>query len=60
MINADPQAGRASDTEDAAVETIVGQGATGAKLLAGLATGVVVGLWIAFYLLVFVPRSVSP
>jgi hypothetical protein len=60
MINAEPQAGQASDTEDAAVDTIIGNGVTGAKMLAGLATGIVVGLWIAFYLLVFLPRSVSP
>ena len=60
MINADLQAGQAVDTEEAAVAAIVGNGATGAKLLAGFATGVVIAIWIAFYVLVFVPRSVSP
>ena len=60
MINAEPAAGRNSDAENADVEAIVSGGANGAKMLAGVATAVVIGLWIAFYLLVFVPRSVSP
>jgi hypothetical protein len=57
MINADPQFGPNRQAEDEAVDSIVADGAGGAKMLAGLSTGVVIGLWIAFYFLVFVPRS---
>jgi len=60
MINAEPATSRTDDAENAAVETIVGAGANGAKMLAAVATAVVIGLWLAFYLFVFVPRSVSP
>jgi hypothetical protein len=35
-------------------------GSTGAVALAGLATLVVVAIWFAFYLLVFVPRAGAP
>jgi hypothetical protein len=35
-------------------------GATGAVVLAGLATAIVVAIWFAFYLLVFVPRAIAP
>ena len=60
MINAEPALGRTEDAENAAVETIVSSGANGAKMLAGVATAVVIGLWLAFYLCVFMPRSVAP
>jgi hypothetical protein len=33
---------------------------TGAIALAGLATFIVVAIWFAFYLLVFVPRAGAP
>jgi hypothetical protein len=39
------------------VDEIVGQGPSGAMALAGSAVAIVVALWIAFYLLVFLPRS---
>jgi hypothetical protein len=29
-------------------------------VLAGLATAIVVAIWLAFYLLVFVPRAIPP
>jgi hypothetical protein len=32
----------------------------GAAMLAGLATAIVVAIWFAFYLLVFVPRATGP
>jgi len=35
-------------------------GATGGVALAGLATAIVVAIWFAFYLLVFVPRAIAP
>jgi hypothetical protein len=37
-----------------------GSQTAGAVVLAGLATFVVVALWFAFYLLVFVPRAGAP
>jgi hypothetical protein len=60
LINAQPGIVRTSDTEDAAVDEIVNTGAHGAIILTGVATAVVIGLWVAFYLFVFVPRSVVP
>jgi hypothetical protein len=43
--------------DDARVDEIVRAGPQGAIAVAGIATAVVVGLWFAFYLLVFLPRS---
>ncbi len=60
MINAEPAAGRTGEAENTAVDAIVSTGAGGAKMLAAIATAVVIGLWVAFYFLVFVPRSVLP
>ena len=48
----------ASVSEDEAVETIVRAGPGGAIAVAGIATAIVIALWFAFYLLVFLPRSV--
>ena len=45
------------DTRD--VETM-GASVRGTVVLAGLATAIVVAIWFAFYLLVFVPRVVVP
>lgn len=64
MINSDPPAigpsGVRGDAVEAAVDGIVQSGARGAAVLAGIATAVVIGLWFAFYLLVFVPRGAGP
>lgn len=62
MINSDPATGHAEDSalQEEAVNTILRSGARGALVLAGLATTVVVGIWLAFYLLVFVPRAMAP
>ena len=64
MINSDTPAigsgGLQGDAVDAAVDGIVRSGARGAAVLAGIATTVVIGLWFAFYLLVFVPRGAGP
>jgi hypothetical protein len=61
MINSDPATGhgdaRAQQGED--VNAILRSGAKGAVVLAGLATAIVVALWLAFYLLVFLPRVVT-
>ena len=62
MINSDP-ATRDTDVgaqQDADVNAILRSGAKGAVVLAGLATAIVVTIWFAFYLLVFVPRAITP
>ena len=62
MINSDPATdeGDASTQQDADVNAILRSGAKGAVVLAGLATAIVVAIWLAFYLLVFVPRAIRP
>ena len=52
MINDEPTPAGSS-----AVETIMRSGAPGAVLVAGLAVAIVIGLWFAFYFLVFTPRG---
>src|SRR5471032_437130 len=47
-----------SEQEDAAVDEIVRDGPHGAIAVAGIATAIVIGLWFAFYFLVFLPRGV--
>ena len=61
MINSEPTRGEsdAGTQEDADVNAILRSGARGALLLAGLATAIVVVIWIAFYALVFVPRAMA-
>lgn len=60
MINSDPPAADSSTSDSERVETIVAAGPHGALMLAGLATVLVVGMWLLFYLLVFMPRGVTP
>jgi hypothetical protein len=61
MINSDSATGDDdSALQEEAVNTIMRYGARGAVVLPGLATAVVVGIWLAFYLLVFVPRAMAP
>jgi hypothetical protein len=62
MINSELATGDdgATGQQDAAVNEILRSGAKGAAVLAGLATLIVVTIWFAFYLLVFVPRAVGP
>jgi hypothetical protein len=56
MINSSsPQAAAGSEGES--VDAIVRSGPSGAVAVAGIATAVVIALWFAFYLLVFLPRS---
>ena len=63
MINSDPATGQgdasAQHDEDEDVNAILRSGAKGAVVLAGLATAIVVAIWFAFYLLVFLPRVVT-
>jgi hypothetical protein len=56
MINSEPK-NLDLATEDDAVRRIVSSGAGGAIALAGIATAIVVAIWFAFYLLVFLPRG---
>jgi hypothetical protein len=60
MINSDPPPNASGASEQEAVDAIVQAGPRGAMWLAGLATAVVVALWFAFYLFVFLPRVTSP
>jgi hypothetical protein len=60
MINSDPPPNMSAASEEEAVDAIVQAGPGGAIWLAGLATAVVVALWFAFYLLVFLPRVTPP
>lgn len=56
MINSDLP-GRNEETVDARVDKIVAAGPGGAVAVAGVATAIVVALWFAFYLFVFLPRG---
>ena len=58
MINSSSPPSSPSSSEDEVVETIVRAGPGGAMAVAGVATAIVVALWFAFYLFVFLPRSV--
>jgi len=55
MINTNPEHSLASEAES--IDTIVSAGPGGALAVAGIATAIVLAIWFAFYLLVFVPRS---
>jgi len=39
------------------VDNVIARGPRGALALAGIATFIVVAIWLAFYLLVFMPRG---
>ena len=47
-----------SEEHEADIEGIVQAGPAGAIVVAGTATAIVVALWFAFYLFVFLPRGV--
>ena len=57
MINSSAQESSASRSDDESVDAIVRTGPGGAIAVAGIATAIVIALWFAFYLLVFLPRS---
>jgi hypothetical protein len=59
MINSPPPVA-ATSSESEAVDAIVRSGPRGAIAVAGIATAIVVALWFAFYLLVFLPRGAGP
>jgi hypothetical protein len=60
MINSEPGGDTSAPPQDEALDGILRSGAHGAVLLAGLATAVVIGLWLAFYVCVFAPRGIAP
>jgi hypothetical protein len=55
MLNSEPAS--TGTSKDEAVAEIVAAGPIGAALVAGIATAAVLAMWLAFYFLVFVPRS---
>ena len=55
MLNSEPPT---SENQDDAVARVVTSGPICAAALAGLATAIMVAIWLGFYFLVFVPRSV--
>ena len=60
MLNSNPiPKDGASAQDEAAVNAILRSGATGAVVLAGIATAIVVAIWFAFYLAVFLPRAIA-
>ena len=59
MLNTNPETQR-PESDDAALDRIVQTGARGALTLVTIATAVVLGTWLAFYFLVFLPRGVVP
>jgi hypothetical protein len=46
-----------SADDDAKVDEILRRGPSGAFAVAGIATGIVVAIYFAFYLLVYLPRG---
>ncbi|SDN17162.1 hypothetical protein [Afipia sp. GAS231] len=58
MINSTPPQAATLGSEEERVDAIVRSGPGGAVAVAGIATAVVIALWFAFYLFVFLPRSV--
>jgi hypothetical protein len=59
MLNANPESER-PESDDDAVDRIVQSGGRGALALVAIATAIVMGTWLAFYLFVFMPRAVTP
>lgn len=57
MINSSPPQSATLGTDEERVDAIVRSGPGGALAVAGIATAVVIALWFAFYLFVFLPRS---
>ena len=59
MLNVNPDSDD-PESDEPAVERIVLTGGRGALALVAIATAVVIGLWLAFYLFVFIPRAGAP
>ena len=58
MNNSPVPTDAAAPPESERVEHIVSSGPHGAIAVAGVATAIVIGMWYAFYFLVFLPRGV--
>lgn len=56
MLNANPESDR-PESDDEAVERIVQTAARGALMLVAIATGIMLCVWLAFYVFVFLQRS---
>jgi Na+/alanine symporter len=50
----------ASEQDLAHLERIYRRASVGALTIAGIATAIVFGLWLAFYWVIFLPRGVFP
>jgi hypothetical protein len=60
MLNSEPITPTGSLPTEADLDAALRSGAIGAVVLAGLSTAVVVTIWFLFYLLVFLPRALTP
>jgi|HubBroStandDraft_5_1064220.scaffolds.fasta_scaffold1558463_2 hypothetical protein len=56
MLNSAPRPHQADPGHDE-LETVVRRGPGGAIAVAGIATAVVLAIWLGFYLFVFLPQS---
>jgi len=57
MLNSDPPVDDTVTSNEAAVNAILRSSPTGAIVLAGIGTAIIVAIWFAFYFLIFVPRT---
>jgi hypothetical protein len=60
VINSGPDTAEAAAAQEDAINRIVGSGAKGTIVVAGIATAIVIAIWFAFYLFVFIPRAIGP
>jgi hypothetical protein len=60
MLNSPLPTSGTDEPRDADIDAIVERGPHGAIALAGIAMFIVVAIWFAFYLFVFVPRAITP
>jgi hypothetical protein len=60
MLNSEPIIPDVGPRSEAELDAVLRSGAMGAVVLAGLATAIVVAIWFLFYLLVFLPRALTP
>lgn len=57
MIEPEPSIASATMSQEEQIDAIVRSGPIGAITIAGIATAIVVGMWLLFYALVFLPRG---
>jgi hypothetical protein len=56
MLNSSPGSGEPTDDD---LDAVIKRGPKGAIVVAGIASFIVVAIWLAFYFFVFVPRGFS-